>query len=108
MRSTLPGNDHGLLVHTSEDMRQPHSYGLTKGSFRLRSGGESMRTQLAAAETSTLTEAVTSGCRRTVTACLPSDLICTPTSTVRRSMLGPPALRIAPTTSAGVSEPNSL
>ena len=51
--------------------------------------------------------ASTSGCRRTVTGCLPTVLIWPGTSTARRSSAGPPAARTASTTSAAVTEPNS-
>ena len=53
------------------------------------------------ATTATSSSVVTSGCRRTVTGCLPTVLIWLGTSTARRSSAGPPAARTASTTSDG-------
>ena len=55
------------------------------------------------------TAASTSGCSRTAIGWVPTDLMCALGSwTVRLSRFGPPAFLIAATTSAAVTEPNSL
>src|SRR6516165_7964290 len=54
-----------------------------------------------------LTEALTSGCRRTWTWCEPADLIGSGTTILRRSISGPPASRTAAAMSDGPTEPDS-
>ena len=63
----------------------------------------------ASATTLSDTEASTSGCSRTAIGWVPTDLMCAlGNCTVRLSRFGPPAFLMAATTSAPVTEPNSL